>query len=189
MNPMRGVLMILSGPSGVGKDTVIEAWRAIDPTVHRVVAYATRDPRPGEVNGYDYHFISRDAFLAKAVKGDFLEYKEVHGNFYATPLTDMEQMLAEGKVAILKIDVQGALEAMKLRPDAVSVFLLPPSEQELERRLRGRGTEDEEKLQIRLANALGELALATHYQHQVRNESVEEVVAELAEIVRKERGK
>ena len=95
----QGRLVILSGPSGVGKDTVINAWRARNPDVARVVAYTTRDPRPGEVDGMDYNFVSRDIFHSKAADGDFLEFKEVHGNFYATPLRDMDQMLAAGKIA------------------------------------------------------------------------------------------
>ena len=116
-----GRLVILSGPSGVGKDTVINAWHARDPRVERVVAYTTRPARPGETDGLDYHFVSVDTFMELAADGAFLEYKEVHGNHYATPLRDMEAMLSAGKIAILKIDVQGALTAMELRPDAMSV--------------------------------------------------------------------
>ncbi|MFO0370505.1 MAG: guanylate kinase [Armatimonadota bacterium] len=179
-----GQLIILSGPSGVGKDTVLDRWRARNPLVKRVVTYTTRAPRPGEEDGEDYHFRSNSEFLALAEQGAFLEWKEVHGNLYATPLADMEQMLADGLWAILKIDVQGAAEAVQRRPDALSIFLLPPSREELERRLRGRGTEDEAKVQQRLENALRELDAAGDYAHQVVNLDVETCVDELERIVR-----
>jgi guanylate kinase len=175
--------VILSGPSGVGKDTVIDAWRAVDTRVHRVVAYATRAPRTGETDGIDYHFVTVEEFHRKAAAGDFLEYKEVHGNWYATPLRDMEQMLEDGKIAILKIDVQGALSAMELRPDAITVFILPPSVEELERRIRGRGTDAPEAIEKRLQNARDELSVAPRYQHQVVNLDVEKTVEELARVV------
>lgn len=174
-----GKLVILSGPSGVGKDTVLEAWKEKEPRVERVVAYTTRAPRPGEVHGIDYHFVPREQFDRHAREGDFLEFKEVHGNGYATPLKDMERMLAEGKIAILKIDVQGALEVMPMRPDAMTIFLLPPSWEELERRIRGRGTESEEQILKRLKNAKDELDNAKHYQHQVVNETIDQVVEDL----------
>ena len=175
-----GKLVILSGPSGVGKDTVIDAWRAADPRVRRVVAYTTRAPRPGEIDTVDYHFVTPDRFQELAALGHFLEFKEVHGNFYATPLRDMEQMLEEGLIAVLKIDVQGALTAMALRPEAETVFILPPSDQELERRIRGRGADSEESILRRLQNARDEIAQSQHYRHRLVNESVEDVVAELA---------
>src|SRR4051812_46910447 len=118
---MTGRLVILSGPSGVGKDTVLEQWKASNPRVHKVVAYTTRAPRPGEVDAVDYHFITPQRFQDLIEEGAFLEHKHVHGNYYATPLSDMEAMLMEGKIAVLKIDVQGAMEAMKLRPEAMSI--------------------------------------------------------------------
>ena len=172
-------LLILSGPSGVGKDTVIDAWRARDPRVTRVVAYTTRAPRAGEIDGVDYHFVTTDQFLECAEAGDFLEAKEVHGHHYATPLRDMEALLAEGKVAVLKIDVQGALTVMALRPDALSVFLLPPDVDELERRLRDRATDSPDKIAQRLENAQGELALSERYGHRIVNDRVDAVVDRL----------
>lgn len=189
MEPVRSVpakysgsvsrLVILSGPSGVGKDTIIDAWRARDDRVRRVVAYTTRKPRPGETDGIDYNFVTVDQFLEMAAAGDFLEYKEVHGNYYATPLRDLERMLAEGFIAILKIDVQGALSVMHLRPDALTVFLLPPDADELERRIRERGTDDYESIAKRLRNAQAELAVADRYQHILVNDEVERVVETL----------
>ena len=175
-------LVILSGPSGVGKDTVIDAWHDRDPRVTRVVAYTTRTPRAGERDGTDYHFVSVDQFLECAENGEFLEAKEVHGHHYATPLKDMEALLAEDKVAVLKIDVQGALTVMALRPDARSVFVLPPDVDELERRLRARGTDDDATVLRRLENARGELALAERYEHRLVNDDVDVVVARLVEI-------
>lgn len=182
-SPSRGKLVILSGPSGVGKDTVINAWHARDSRVQRVVAYTTRPPRQGETQGLDYNFVSLERFLELAEKGAFLEFKEVHGNHYATPLHDMEEMLDAGKIAVLKIDVQGALTAMELRGDAISVFLMPPSTEELERRIRARNLDAPDVILRRLINAREEMALAHHYQHQIVNDAVDDVVNELVRIV------
>jgi guanylate kinase len=181
---MSGRLVILSGPSGVGKDSVLDRWKTADPRVVRVVAYCTRAPRSGEVDGVDYHFVTREQFMAKAEAGDFLEYKEVHGNLYATPLKDMEALLADGRIAVLKIDVQGALSVMEKRDDAISIFLLAPSAEELERRIRKRGTDDEATIQKRLKNARDEIALSDRYQHRVVNDDLDRAVAEIMEIVR-----
>ncbi len=181
---MSGRLVILSGPSGVGKDSVLDRWKTADPRVVRVVAYCTRAPRSGEVDGVDYHFVTRQQFMAKAEAGDFLEYKEVHGNLYATPLKDMEALLADGRIAVLKIDVQGALSVMEKRDDAISIFLLAPSAEELERRIRKRGTDDEATIQKRLKNARDEIALSDRYQHRVVNDDLDRAVAEIMEIVR-----
>lgn len=178
-----GTLVILSGPSGVGKDTVINAWHARDPRVRRVVAYTTRPPRKGETPGVDYQFVSLEEFLRLATDGAFLEFKEVHGNHYATPLRDMEAMLAEGQIAVLKVDVQGALTVMELRPDAKSVFLMPPSDEELERRIRARNLDAPDVILRRLINAREEMALAHHYQSQIVNDAVEDVVDELEKLI------
>jgi guanylate kinase len=181
-----GRLVILSGPSGVGKDTVLEAWRRANPRVQRVVAYTTRQIRDNEVDGVDYHFVSKERFQRHVAAGDFLEHKEVHGNCYATPLADMERMLEEGKVAVLKIDVQGALTARDLRPDALSIFLLPPDFQELERRIVGRATDDPDAIQRRLANARGEMALADRYDVRIVNDDIDEVVRRLEQALNAE---
>lgn len=180
---MSGHLVILSGPSGVGKDTVLDAWKAKDPRVVRVVAYTTRAPREGEVDGVDYHFVDEATFAARAERGAFLEWMRVHDFGYATPLDEMEQLLALGKIAVLKIDVQGALRVMGLRPDVLSIFILPPSWDALEARIRGRGTETEERIVRRLENARAELEVAPRYQHRVVNDEVERAVAEIQGIV------
>lgn len=183
MGIQKGILVILSGPSGVGKDTLIDRWRQVNPRVERVVAYTTREPRAGEQDGIDYHFVAEGTFTKLAEIGAFLEYKQVHGNFYATPLSDMESMLAEGKIAILKIDVQGAIAAMQLRPDAISIFIEPPSEAELERRILGRAADAPEAIQKRLSNARQEMLLARHYRHRIVNDSVESAVKQLESLV------
>jgi guanylate kinase len=155
----------------------------VDPTVQRVVAYTTRSPRPGEQPGLDYNFVSREEFGRKAKNGEFLEHKEVFGNLYATPLSDMERMLDEGKIAVLKIDVQGALTAMELRPDAVSIFILPPDPEELVKRIRGRATEQGEVLERRIEHAKSEMALADRYSYRVVNDQIDRAVSELQRIV------
>lgn len=180
---MSGTLVILSGPSGVGKDTVLDAWKAANPLVVRVVAYTTRDPREAEVDGVDYHFVTEEAFMERANRGAFLEWMNVHGKLYATPLEDMEALLADGKIAVLKIDVQGALRVMELRPDVLSIMLVPPSWAELEHRIRSRGTETPEKIALRLENARKELEFADRYTHCVVNDDVMRAVGEVAAIV------
>jgi guanylate kinase len=179
-----GRLVIVSGPSGVGKDTVIDLWKQANPNVQRVVAYTTRSPREGEVNGIDYHFVSVEQFHQKANQGDFLEFKEVHGNWYATPLTDMLKMVEDGKIAILKIDVQGAIEAKRLRPEILTIFLLPPSDEELERRIRSRGTDSDEVIAKRLQNARDEIAISPQYQFRIVNADLNSTIAQLEEIVK-----
>lgn len=180
---MSGVAVIVSGPSGVGKDTVIDRWRERDHMVERVVACTTRSPRPGEEDGVAYHFLTREEFESRASQGYFLEYKNVHGNYYGTPLSNLKQMVAAGNKAILKIDVQGALQVMDERPDILSIFILPPDRAELVRRLRERGTESDEALEHRLRNAEWEMAQAPRYKHQVVNASVESCVEEIMAIV------
>lgn len=172
-------LVVLSGPSGVGKDTVLDAWRDRNPKVVRVVAYTTRKPRPGEVDGVDYHFVTRAAFDELARAGAFLEHKEVFGNGYATPLRDMEALLAAGKIAVLKIDVQGAATAMELRPDAIAIFLLPPSIEELDRRITARGADHPEDIARRLAEAHAEIAASEQYHHRIVNDDIRVVVDQL----------
>jgi guanylate kinase len=167
----------------VGKDTLIEVWKARNARVERVVAYTTRPPREGETDGVDYHFVSIPAFTLMVDSGKFLEWKIVHGNYYATPLTDMEQMLSEGKVAILKIDVHGAISAMDLRPDALTIFIQPPSWNELERRIRSRALDDADVIERRLKNAREEMSLADRYQYQIVNNDLERAVDELEKLV------
>lgn len=177
-------LVILSGPSGVGKDTVLEAWIARNPKVERVVACTTRKPRHGEVDGVDYRFVDRAEFDRLAASGAFLEHKEVFGNGYATPLDSMQRLLDQGKIAVLKIDVQGAETAMALRPDAVAIFLLPPSIEELDRRIRARASDHPNEIERRLAEAHAEIAASAKYHHRIVNADLGETVDQLEQIVR-----
>ena len=179
-----GRLVILSGPSGVGKDTVIDLWHRADPSVQRVVAYATRVPRPGEVDNVDYHFVSVNEFKRMAEAGEFLEHKKVVVNYYATPVCDTDKLLADGRIAVLKIDVQGALEVMDKRPEAMSVFLLPPYPEALRERLEARATDSPDVVARRLEEAAKEMAFADRYQHRIVNRNVEEVVARLQELTK-----
>lgn len=181
---MNGKMVIFSGPSGVGKDTLLDKWIEANPCVRRVVTYTTRTPREGEENGVNYNFVSVERFKELVEEGAFLENKEVHGNYYASPKKDTEKMIAEGLVAVLKIDVQGALSIMPQCPDALSVFILPPSMEELERRIVGRATENPEALKLRLENAKWELSQAAKYGYRVVNDVLDRAVAELEELVK-----
>ncbi|MBS1704620.1 MAG: guanylate kinase [Armatimonadetes bacterium] len=180
---MSGKLVILSGPSGVGKDTLLQQWSLRNPRVRRVCSYTTRTPRPGEQDGIDYHFVDRETFTRMIESNYFLEYKNVYENYYATPLVDMERMLEEGLIAVLKIDTAGALEAMRKRPDALTIFILPPSTEELERRIRSRGQDSPEQIEKRLSAAQAEMDEQIHYQYKVRNELIERSIDELEAIV------
>jgi guanylate kinase len=140
-------------------------------------------PRDGEADGRDYHFATVPEFLLMADSGRFLEWKIVHGNYYGTPLEDMQRMLDQGLVAILKIDVHGAITAMDRRPDAVSIFIQPPSWEELERRIRSRALDEPEVIEQRLNNAREEIAHADRYRHQVVNDDVDEAVERLEKLV------
>lgn len=176
-------IIILSGPSGVGKDTVIDAWKEIDPRIERVIAATTRAPRHGETNGVDYHFLSTAQFQKLIVEDGFLEHKTVFGNSYGTPKSGLTDIIERGNIPLLKIDVQGALSAMAILPEAVSIFLLPPSEAELERRIRERATDSPESIARRLATAAEEMAQAPSYRFQIINRSVEDTVAELQRVL------
>jgi guanylate kinase len=167
------MVVIISGPSGVGKDTIIAALRDrhAHPAYHYVVTCTTRRPRDGEVHGIDYQFLSEPAFLAKRERGDLLEWAEVHGNCYGTPRDDVCDALRAGRDAILKIDVQGA-RAVKARvPDALLIFMVPPSLETLFQRLRARATETADELEVRQRDAAIELARQGDYDHVVVNET------------------
>lgn len=180
---MKGKMVIFSGPSGVGKDTLLDKWIEANPLVRRVVTYTTRTPRAGEKDGVDYNFVTVARFHQLVEEGAFLENKEVHGNFYASPKNDTLAMVADGLVAVLKIDVQGALSIMPLGPEALTIFIMPPSMEELERRIVGRATETPEALRLRLENAKWEISQADKYRFRVVNDDLDKAVAELNELV------
>ena len=162
----KGLLIVVSGPAGSGKGTVNAHLLETDDFVYSVSA-TTRAPRPGEIDGVNYHFISREEFLARIDSGDMLEYTEYCGNFYGTPRKEAEEVLASGKNLILEIEVEGARNVKKKFPDAVLILLLPPSFAVQEARLRGRGTETEEKVLARLARTKEEIAEADFYDYVV----------------------
>ena len=171
--------MIFSGPSGVGKGTVLRQFLAGRENVCYSVSATTRCPRDGEVDGRDYHFVTCEAFRQMADQGDMLEYAVYNGNYYGTPKSFCDRQLAQGKDVVLEIEVQGALQVKKKIPEALAVFVLPPSLEELERRLRGRGTEEEEVIQKRLRIAREEIALADRYDFVIVNSRLEEAVKSL----------
>ncbi len=185
------LLVIISGPSGVGKDTIIEALQARprDPDYHYVVTCTTRAPRPGESPGVPYRFLSRADFAELLAAGDLLESAEVHGNWYGTPRVEVIQALAEGHDVILKIDVQGAAAVKERVPDALLVFIVPPSLEALFQRLRSRATETADELEIRQRNAAIELARQGDYDQVVVNETgeVERTAAEIEAIIEQEK--
>ena len=185
-------LVIISGPSGVGKDTIIAALRARDPEqpdYHYVVTYTTRLPRDGEIDGLSYHFVDMPTFLRMRDQGELLEATEVHKNWYGTPRRQVAEALAAGKDVILKIDVNGAQVVKDRVPDALLVFVVPPSQEALFQRLRSRATETAEELDLRQRNAAIELARAGDYDHVVVNETgeVERTAAEIEAIVAQEK--
>ena len=166
----RGVLFVFSGPSGVGKGTLkAKLFEEFAGRIAYSVSATTRGPREGEVDGKDYFFISRQEFERRVKNNEFLEYAEFAGNCYGTPRAYVEKLLDSGMNVVLEIDVQGALQVMKSMPECVSVFILPPSFEELEHRLRGRGTETEEKVRERLETAKRELPYAPQYDYQIVN--------------------
>lgn len=186
-----GVAVVFSGPSGAGKSTVCRHLTGLLPEFHFSVSCTTRAPRPGETDGRDYSFLSREEFLARQAAGEFLEYAEVHGNFYGTLRRELEPRVLAGHDVILDIDVQGARlarQALAGKPDLAAalllVFLAPPSLAELERRLRGRKTETEDAIQRRLANAAREMAAWREYDYVIVNDEAPAAAEKLAAIVR-----
>lgn len=166
----RGVLFVFSGPSGVGKGTLkAKLFEEFAGRIAYSVSATTRGPREGEVDGKDYFFISRQEFERRVKNNEFLEHADFAGNCYGTPRAYVEKLLDSGMNVVLEIDVQGALQVMKSMPECVSVFILPPSFEELEHRLRGRGTETEEKVRERLETAKRELPYAPQYDYQIVN--------------------
>jgi len=188
-SPGRGPLIVVAGPSGVGKSTLVEALlRATDLPLRRAVTATTRAPRPGERPGVDYHYWAADEFRAAIDAGSMLEYAVVHGaDYYGTPLSEVEPHRAAGLAVVLVIDVQGAENVRRLDPGGhVSVFVLPPCEASLEARLRGRGSEDEARVQRRLRTARAELARAGEFDARIVNDDLGEAVAALEAVVRNE---
>jgi guanylate kinase len=179
----RGDLFVISAPSGAGKSTLCRMLLERMEGVAFSVSHTTRPPRPGEVDGRDYHFVSQEEFEAMVSAGEFLEWARVHENLYGTSRKAVMEMLSSGLDVILDIDVQGAAQVRERFPAAITIFILPPSWQVLEERLEKRGSEDRERLKVRLRNALAEMEAAHSYQYVVVNDELEVAYAELSSIV------
>lgn len=180
---MRGRLVVVSGPSGVGKGTVVRGVLSARPDLTLSVSATTRDPRPGEVDGVHYRFVGDAAFDRLIERGAFLEWAEVFGRRYGTLADDVEEARASGRDVLLEIDVQGARTVRERVSDAILVFLQPPSEEELRRRLAARGTETGASLQARLREARREMDEADRFDHVVVNDRIDEAVAEVLAII------
>ena len=180
----KGLLIILSGPSGVGKGTVRqELFKDETLNLAYSISMTTRHPRPGERDGIDYFFVDEETFEEKIEQGELLEYAKFVGNYYGTPQFYVEKLLNEGKNVVLEIEVQGALQVMEKCPHALTIFLVPPSFEELERRIRGRRTEAEEVVKERLDKARKEIATKDEYKYVVENDDVLKAKDQIAKII------
>lgn len=180
-------VFIISAPSGSGKSTLVHRLLATVPGLTFSISYTTRPPRPSEKNGVDYVFISRDEFEARLARGEFLEHAEVFGNYYGTNQDSLERAIQQGCDLLLDIDVQGARQLKVAIPEAISVFVLPPSREVLEQRLRNRSQDSEEVIQRRLRGAAAEVRNYSQYDYVLINREIEESTARLATIVKAER--
>ena len=180
----KGLLIVLSGPSGVGKDTVLKGVMEKDACLKRSISVTTRAPRTGEINGVHYHFITQDQYDKMLEEGDFLEHETVHGNSYATPASYVEKLREEGYDAALVIDVKGGLSVKKTVPDAVLIFILPNSMEGLYSRLSGRQTDSPDVIKLRMRNAEGEIKKALEYDYAVVNDDLEQCRGEVLEIIK-----
>ena len=183
----KGLLIVISGASGTGKGTVCKELLTREPSIAYSVSATSRAPREGEEDGREYYFRTREEFEQMIADGAFLEYADVYGNYYGTPLAPIEKRRAAGEDILLEIDTQGALDVMDQCPDGTFIFLLPPSLEELRRRITGRGTESEESLVRRLAAARDEILLGKRYRYAVLNDTVEAATDRIQTILAAER--
>lgn len=183
-------LVVIAGPAGVGKGTIVRTILGQEDDFMLSVSATTRDPRPGEVDGVDYHFVTDQQFKDLIQDEELLEFAQVHGkDFYGTPKSELSRAKAQGKHLLLEIDLQGARQVKRIAPDSLSIFINPPSWDELESRLRKRATETEEQIQTRLMTARTELASAGEFDYQVVNQDLDLAVSEVVSLVRNfERG-
>jgi guanylate kinase len=179
-----GTLFIVAAPSGAGKSTLVNALLEREPGISLSISHTTRPPRPGEEYGRHYYFVERAEFEREVAEGIFLEHAEVHGNFYGTSRRTVQGLLQQGRDVLLEIDWQGAAQIRKAKPDCVSVFILPPSRAELERRLRGRGSDSAEVIERRLRNSRGEIAHAHEFDYIIVNDRFEDALDGLRAVVR-----
>lgn len=184
---MAGTLFIVSAASGAGKTTLVKMLLQADPAVQLSVSYTTRPPRPGEVDGRDYHFVPMADFIAMRGRGEFVESAEVHGNYYGTSKVWLQERMRTGQDVLLEIDWQGARQVRAVFPKAVAVFIMPPSLQELERRLRGRGQDSDAVVQRRLAAAEDEMRHVAEFDYVILNRELAVARDDLAAVVRASR--
>ena len=183
----KGNIFVVTAPSGAGKTTLVAALLAADKNVNLSVSYTTRAPREGEENGKDYHFVSRDVFEAMIARGEFLESAEVYGNYYGTSQVWIQEAVAAGKDILLEIDWQGAQQVRRLFPEAIGVFILPPSVETLANRLKGRGKDSDEVIARRMQVAKEEMSHVDEFTYVIVNEMIDEAVRDIVSIVRCER--
>lgn len=183
----RGVLIVISGPSGAGKGTICKALLEKHKDLYLSVSATTRSPREGEVEGVNYYFLTREQFKTKVSENGFLEHAEVYGNCYGTPKANVEQMLEEGKDVILEIDIQGALRVKENFEEGVFIFILPPSMEELKQRIIKRGSETKESLMTRFKAAYQEINYISKYNYAVVNDTVEVAAGKVEAIIAAEK--
>lgn len=182
--PLEGTLLVVAAPSGAGKSTLVNALLECEPAISLSVSHTTRPPRVGEEYGRHYYFVERAEFEREIAEGIFLEHAEVHSNLYGTSRTTVQGLLGQGRDVLLEIDWQGARQIRRSKPDCVSVFILPPSRHELERRLRGRGSDSAEVIERRLHNSREEIGHADEFDYIIVNDRFEDALADLQAIVR-----
>jgi guanylate kinase len=185
----RGLLIVISGPSGVGKDTLISRLLTLDPNLHYSVSYTTRPPRSGEVDGVNYTFVGKDRFREMVTEGAFLEHATYHGNLYGTLGARVEKGRASGRDVVLKIDVEGAEQVREREPGGLFIFIAPPSTEELVRRQMLRNSESAEEMESRRRIAEREMTYAARYDKVVTNDEVERAAAEILELIRDARAR
>lgn len=183
----KGKLFVLSGPSGVGKTTIRKEIPNLLPDIHLSISCTTRKRREDETEGHDYFFVNESQFEDMLSNGRLLEWANVHGNMYGTPSEPIEKVLSQGKDSLLVIDVHGAAQVRDAKPDSVLIFLMPPSIEELKRRLMGRNTESEESIKIRLDNAMHEIELSLKYDYKVINHDIGQATREIVKIIEEDR--
>ena len=185
----KGLTIVLSAPSGGGKGTILKELFKRNENLKLSVSATTRNPRPGEEHGVHYYFVSHDEFKTMVDEGKMLEYAQYVGNFYGTPKEPVDAMTEQGYDVVLEIEVQGGVQVIKSTPECVSIFIVPPSMEVLEKRLRGRGTEDEATIAKRIATAKGEIPQSKYYDYIVVNDDLDVVVNEIAAIIEAEKHK